>query len=224
METIAFLGCSRGLGRAVCLSMHEKLPVDFSLLVARSQSSLESLSKELTTPNKILKLDLAKPDCLPQIMDELSANKVKRVFYFAAGGPHGLFAKKEWKDHLWSLQVSFLTPSELFHGILSRPELSCVEQIIFVGSLVADSKPDPLAASYASAKHGLRGLVESVQKEDLACDVRFFRPGYMNTDLLPKNALPRIQGTGLLEPAQVAKQFVDWALDEKAPKIIDISV
>ena len=198
--------------------------MDYSLLVARSQGALESLSETIESPHKILMMNFAKPDCLGKLMDELAIHKIKRVFYFAAGGPHGLFAKKEWKDHLWSLQVSFLTPSELFHGILSRDDLSCVEQIIFVGSLIADSSPDPLAASYASAKHGLKGLVESVQREGVERDVRFFRPGYMNTDLLPKNALPRTQGKLLLDPDQVAQQFMDWALKDKASKIIDVSV
>ena len=203
--------------------MQNKESVDFSLLAARSESDLRELAQKMPGKSQVFPFDFAKAESLSLLLDEVAARKIKRVFYFAAGGPYGLFASKEWKDHMWSLQVSFLTPSEILHRILTRDDLSCVEQIIFVGSLIADDKPDPMAASYASAKHGLKGLVESVQSENSQRDIRFFRPGYMNTGLLPKNAKPRGSGQVLLDPIKVAKQFVDWALDDKGLKILDIS-
>lgn len=222
METIAFLGCSRGLGRQVCLEANKKLSVDLSLLIARDEKKLLSLSQELDHKNKIVKMDFSKTECVDTVVDELKKNKVKRLFYFAGGGPYGFFHTKEWKDHLWGLQVSFLTPSEILHKTLRDPELDCVKQIIFVGSLIADHKPDPSAASYSSAKHGLKAMVESILEEGCDRDLRFFRPGYMNTDLLPPNAIPRHKDQKLLEPEEVAKKFISWANNSEGSKVQDI--
>ncbi len=220
---MAFLGCSRGLGRAVTLEMDQQGHLEQALLCARKQESLSTLATELKCDSEIEVLDFSQRPSVEILLAALRTHRPQRIFYFAGGGPYGLFASKAWKDHLWALQVSFLTPSEVLHRLLSDQQFDFVKQIIFIGSRIADSRPDPMASSYASAKHGLKGLVESLQGEDLGVDLRFFRPGYMNTDLLPKNAGPRTQGTSeVLEPQNVAKDFVKWALDPSGASILDI--
>ncbi len=218
---MAFLGCSRGLGQAVTLEMDRKLELSQALLFARNETSLEKLSHNLQVQAEVLGVDFANPLSVDTVMESFRRAQPSRIFYFAGGGPFGLFSQKAWKDHLWALQVSFLTPSEILHRLLSDAEFSFVRQIVFVGSMVADSRPDPLASSYASAKHGLKGLIESLQGENLAVDLRFFRPGYMNTDLLPKNARPRQEGMVLADPKDVAVDFVKWALDSEGTPIYD---
>ncbi len=218
---MAFLGCSRGLGKAVTLEVDRQNLLEKSLLCARKAELLEDLAESMTSVTTSLCLDFAKLDSIQIALDSIATVKAQRIFYFAGGGPHGLFAEKAWKDHLWALQVSFLTPTELLHRILSDSQFHFVKQIIFVGSRIADDRPDPMASSYASAKHGLRGLVESLQGESLQQDLRFFRPGYMNTDLLPKNADPRKKGETLAEPEKVAKDFVKWATDPSGDPIFD---
>ncbi len=224
METMAFLGCSRGLGRAVCLEFDRQNHLLGSLLVARSKASLNSLAQEMSHQPCSVVMDFSKREAVKPLLDLLAETKMNRLFYFAGGGPHGLYSDKAWKDHLWSLQVSFLTPSEILHGVLSRPDLSHITQLVFVGSLIADSQADPGAASYAAAKHGLKGLIETVQSENPDRDIRFFRPGYMNTDLLPKKARPRAEGRPLLEPAAAAEGFVKWVMTPQAPKILDMGL
>ncbi len=220
---MAFLGCSRGLGRAVTLEMDRQGLLEKALLSARKKETLANLAYDLQCPSEIEAIDFAQQPSVESLLAALRSHRPQRVFYFAAGGPYGLFAKKAWKDHLWALQVSFLTPSELLHRLLSDSQFDFVKQIIFIGSRIADSQPDPMASSYASAKHGLKGLVESLQGEDLSVDLRFFRPGYMNTDLLPKNAKPRTnEGSEILEPQRVAKDFVKWALDPSGASIYDV--
>ena len=91
--------------------------------------------------------------------------------------------------------------------------------MIFIGSDIADSQPDPKAGSYCAAKHGLRGLISSVVAEGDSRDIRFFRPGYMDTALLPPNAKPRREGRTLLNPRDVAQNFVQWALDDQGKSI-----
>jgi short-subunit dehydrogenase len=220
METIAFLGCSRGLGKSVCLEMDKKIEAKNFLLFSRNEVHLYHLASQLRNPNKVITSDFSKRENLSSIIERLKEHQVSRVFYFAGGGPYGFFAKKQWKDHLWALQVSFLMPAQLLHQVLSDKDLNCVKQLIFIGSSVADENPDPMAASYSSAKHGLKGLVESIQSEGCDKDLRLFRPGYMNTDLLPINATPRQSGADLQEPDIVAEKFVEWALNPNAIKVI----
>ena len=221
---MAFLGSSRGLGRAVALHMANTGHLRSALLMARSENNMQSLSAEMGVECELYPVDFSQAQQIPNILDKIAEHNCERVFYFAGGGPHGLFAQKEWKDHLWSLQVSFLTPSEVLHSLLRDDRFSNLKQIVFIGSKIADNQPDPLAASYASAKHGLKGLIETVQAEHPRVDVRFYRPGYMNTELLPKNAKPRVENAPILEPSDVAKSLVEWADNPSAPKILDSSI
>ena len=105
----------------------------------------------------------------------------------AGGGPHGKFQSKEFKDHLWAYKLNLLFPAELIHWSLRNLSL---KQFVLVGSSVAESNADPLASSYSSAKHGLKGLVSSINAEGCDFDLRLFSPPYMDTDLLPNNSQP----------------------------------
>ena len=79
-----------------------------------------------------------------------------------------------------------------------------------MGSSVAEDKADPGAASYAAAKHALKGLLESVILEKPDLDVRLFSPGYMDTGMLPQNAWPRQQGLAE-DPDAVARRLWQWS-------------
>lgn len=213
MERIAFLGCSRGLGKEVLQAW------DSSAQAFAFARNLENLKKIATPPAvdlKVQSFDFSKENKLEEWVSSLQDLKLDRLFYFAGGGPYGLYSQKAWKDHQWALQVSFLTPALLLH------KLTEVGQVIFIGSAVADSKADPRAASYSAAKHGLKGLVSSLIAEGDSRDLRLFRPGYMNTDLLPPHADPREQGAPILEPESVAQQFVRWARDPQGEPLLKL--
>jgi short-subunit dehydrogenase len=218
METMAFLGSSKGLGRAVAEQMDRVSKLSKALLLSRTVHLMESLGSNLQADTIIQEVDFSQEACLPLSFDLIKKHKPTRLFYFAGGGPYGPFGEKEWKDHQWALQVSFLTPARMLHGLINDPAFAFLEQVIFVGSQVADHRPDPLAASYACSKHALKGLIESVMGEAPPFDLRLFRPGYINTEMLPKNALPRQRGDRIAEPQDLARRFVEWALNENAPK------
>ena len=220
METIAFLGCSRGLGRAVALECSARSLFGKKILVARKRDKLESLEKEIQESPELRVCDFSKSDDVESLLEELIRLKVERVFYFAAGGPFGPFEKKNWKDHQWALQVSLLTPARILHELMNKH--GGLKQFVVVGSLIADAKADPGAASYSSAKHGLKGLVESINGESGSVDLRIFRPGYMDTELLPIQSKPRKEGVSLLNPKEASKAFVDWVLDPNGEKNLDL--
>ncbi len=219
---MAFLGCSRGLGHAVCGEMDRRHFLLRALLMSRQQEALQKLSKQLSAPSEVKVLDFANPNNVVALVDQLKIFQPKRVFYFSGGGCYGKFASKKWQDHFWGLQVTFLTPAQLLHSCLTDPDLAGIEQIIFVGSQIADNQGDPRASSYAAAKHALKGLIDSILKEGCDKDIRLFRPGYMDTDLLPPKSPPRLFGDPLTKPEQAAHRFVDWALDPLGDAIFDL--
>ncbi len=190
MERILALGASRGLGSAV---------------LKRLNGEIISISRK----SESLKTDFSKIEDQRKILDSLREMKPERIFYFAGGGPFGEFATKEWKDHQWALEVNFLFPARLLHSVLGN--LASVKQIVFVGSLIAEEKPHPLGASYGTGKSALKGLLSSIVAENnSSIDIRLFSPGYMDTQMLPKNAYPRREGVKLLSPDFVAEKFCEW--------------
>ncbi|MCB0343411.1 MAG: SDR family oxidoreductase, partial [Bdellovibrionales bacterium] len=150
-----------------------------------------------------------------RLLIKLNEFQPEQIIYVAGGGPFGRFHDKKWKDHEWAWQVSFLTPARLLHWAGGQKQL---KQFIVIGSSVAEDNPDPNAASYASAKHALKGLVTSVQKEDPPFDLRLFSPSYMDTDMLPPSSWPRREGLKLRDPNEIAREFWDWALNDDGPK------
>lgn len=211
-DRIVLLGASRGLGRALLQKIYQtRLPFDI-LAMARSEAPQET--KEWTHLHW-LSADFSRPDSDLKIFSELQKFNPTRVFYLAGGGPYGPFGQKEWKDHQWALQVTLLFPMRLTHWLISsQSHLSCLRQLILIGSSVAEAKPDPLAASYATAKHGLLGLHSSLRAEGFDLDFRLYSPPYMDTDLLPPKSKPRQEEALIQDPKAVACDLWDWAQDD----------
>lgn len=199
MEKIAIIGASRGLGAAIVRSK----PTDSVILaIARNRERLARLQTEMGESIQIFPADITSD--FDRMLGGLQEFQPSRVFYLAGGGPYGEFQKKAWKDHVWAWEVTFLAAARLVHALLNDSP-----QIILCGSSVAESSGDPRAASYASAKHALRGLYESLRRENPKLDLRLFSPGYLDTELLPKGASVRYKG--VWNPELVAKKFWDWA-------------
>ena len=218
MISTAFLGCSRGFGAALVANYAEKHPSSEVYLASRRLEDLQAVASRTTLDAQIQPVDFSVPQSVDFWLEPLMSSGVQRIFYIAGGGPHGPFVQKAWKDHQWSLSVNFLTPARILHRVLQKP--GSVKQLVFVGSAVADDQPDPLAASYAAGKHALRGLLESVLEEHPSVDLRLYRPGYMNTSMLPPAARPRLESPQVVaEPSQLATDFLSWADDPQGAAI-----
>lgn len=140
-------------------------------------------------------------------------NSQIRIFYFAGGGPHGVFASKKFSDHMWAMNVSYLAFANILHFVLNQFSNLKHLQIIAIGSSIAESKPDYHAASYSAAKHALKGLISSIQLEYSQADVRLFSPGYMKTKMLPPMAwVYQLNGLAA-SPKQVASILSEWSQD-----------
>lgn len=174
------LGGSRGLGACFASQVQKHHPKTEVSIVSRHSD---------------WHCDFSKVDEWDRFITDLRQAQPTHILYSAGGGPHGDFATKNWRDHEWAWRVNFLFPSYLLHGLMRAP-LTGLKQFVLVGSQIAEQHADPQAASYAAAKHALRGLVTSVQAESTRplFDLRLFSPGYMETALLPAQSWPRRQG------------------------------
>ncbi len=199
MERAIILGASRGLGNALATLITQKgIP---------TTGYSRKIALHATQPKQA---DFSKPEDQDKTIAEIKEMLTPQttIFYIAGGGPFGPYPNRQWKDHMWAFETSFLFPAKLLHAIAKTKP-----QVILVGSSVAESNPDPHAASYAAAKHALKGLVVSLQKEIPDWDLRLFSPGYMDTDMLPLNAKARQQKVH--SPRHIAEDLWQWSQEEK---------
>lgn len=206
-EKWILLGARRGLGKSFL-----DLAATYPIQILASSRKIEPHS----APNvEIHRADVTVKENWPELLENLWKFSPSRIFYFAGGGPYGRFEDKAWKDHEWALKLNFEFPAFLLHQTLRTKGL---RQIVFIGSSIAESSPDPMAASYAAAKHALKGLVSTIQTEQRQGalkansdrDIRLFSPGYMDTSLLPMNAWPRQQAGLVKSTDEISKVLFNW--------------
>lgn len=218
-KRVAILGASRGLG----ISLAKKIFSDNQFHLWLSSRKILDLQMEdnfNSSPSRLtlFAMDFTKSTALDETLPSLKVFQPHQIIYCAGGGPYGVFHQKPWHSHLWAFHLNLLFPAQLAHAILNTKDSSFPElkQIIFVGSSVAENNADPGASSYSAAKHGLRGLIQSLVEEysdgmPQPIDLRLFSPPYMNTQLLPKNAKPRHNNIYLSEPDDIASELLMWA-------------
>jgi len=185
------LGSSRGLGWEVYQQLLIKYPQSQFLLISRKifQKS-EKINK---TNTELLAFDFSQQNVNIDLLNSLQQFQPTHILYIAGGGPYGVFESKKWSDHVWAMNVNYNSPAQILHFILSHPKLfPDLVTVLFVGSKIAEDQPDPMASSYCAAKHALKGLITTLQKENSSSiQIKLFSPGYIDTALLPEKSWPR---------------------------------
>lgn len=201
---IAILGASRGLGKELVKQFQQELPDAQLLLVSRKYDLLTEVARP--EKDKILAANFATREGGLATLAMLTDFMPDAIYYVAGGGPYGKYGDKEWKDHEWAFEVNFRFPARILHWAC-RLKSDVLKKIVVVGSSIAENNPDPHAASYAAGKHALKGLVDTLKAEGTPFDLVLFSPGYMATEMLPKNSTPRIEGKAA-DPREVAKELL----------------
>lgn len=207
-KRIAVIGASRGLGAELVKSFSSDRSVNL-LGVARKREHLESLKNKFGPHFEPLVLDLAQEKSFETLSSELGKFRPDQIFYVAGGGPHGHFQDRPFHSHQWAWRVTFEAAAWVCHWALRQDPQP---QVILVGSAICESRPDPLASSYAAAKHALLGLFSSLRKELPKWDLRLFSPGYLDTELLPKTSVVRYKR--VWDPKTVAVSLMEWSQDK----------
>ncbi len=207
------LGASRGLGAELAkVAVRSMYPV---VGFGRKAANLAAIREELPLFEYVV-TDFSKHQGQQEALRHVLETDCSKVFCVAGGGPYGLFHELAMKDHDWAWEVSFRMSALVTHALLtSKREV----QLILVGSSIAESNPDQRAASYCAAKHALKGLFGTVRLENPDFDIRLFSPGYMDTEMLPKNA--EVRQLGVYSPQQLATDLWTWSLtsDESGHKL-----
>ena len=203
MKYIVF-GSHKGLGFRLVQTLLSRKSTDYVWGLSRKDQGILS-SKYIFTP-----MDFTQ--CVDEelkfknLVQDILSFKPHFLFYCAGGGPYGPLERYEWKDHEWAIKLNFLFPAKLIWALQEHLKAS----FYYVGSQIAESpQGDPMGPSYASAKWAMKGLINSLkglEQTSLKCDI--FSPGYMDTDLLPKNSEPRRQGVDIVSPEQVAQELL----------------
>lgn len=248
------LGASSGLGLSVVQELLTKPNSHILSIsrkardnqIFANQSSIESLqfdfSKENVWPEILNSIKLFKPDRVVYFAGggpygffsekKFSSHQWawKVTFEFPAFLLHSLLADNInsnaiENENTWDKEKVEMNHSEPKN--LSQKELSQKRSqkiVCFIGSSIAEAKPDPGAASYAAAKHALKGLIQSVQSEseellkkkslhpqkNLEWTIKLFSPGYMDTRMLPPQSWPR-QVSGLVkDPKDVSIELLQF--------------
>lgn len=214
----AILGASRGLGRALFDHLFRADPNAKFLLSSRKINEMMIKDFQRT---EILNSDFSVVPVEVRFFETLQRFQPTHIIYTAGGGPYGFFQEKKWSDHLWATNVNYLFPAELLHRLAQSAEASrSLRSVTLVGSGIAESNPDPRAASYAASKHALKGLVNTIQAENvLGFQVKLFSPGYMLTDMLPLNSAPRLENKA--QSVEVSAHQLAEFIHTKSPVWID---
>lgn len=213
------LGASRGLGLALYKTLKAEQPKAEFLLSARKieglfkSSNTQEINQDFTQLSDEVKRH--------HFFNQLQSFNPTHIIYCAGGGPYGLYQDKNWRDHEWAIKLNFIFPAQLIHFVASQSGGSSqfslwpsLKQIACIGSAIAESKPDPKAASYAAGKHALRGLITTLQEENsIPFSVRLYSPGYIETDLLPINSHPRLNQ--LAEKPEITAQKIIAFMDSE---------
>lgn len=202
---IAVIGASRGLGREICLHLKDQAEV---WAVARKMALLKELNHSMGQNFTYLSLDVTKERDLSALLMGLDQFHPEKIIMTVGGGPYGPFEKREFKDHEWAMQVSYMVQARVAHWCLSKPRKP---QLIVIGSSVAEAQADPGAASYSAAKHALLGLHKNLVVEHPDWDFRLVSPGYMDTSMLPAGSPVRQEP--LWDPKEVAKDILQWSME-----------
>lgn len=204
MDRALILGASRGLGaelvRTACGATY---PV---VGFGRKQEPLRALREKFPLFEYVT-VDFSTAAGQNAVLEQIKDSSFSKLIYVAGGGPYGDFGSKKWTAHEWAWEVTFKFPARVLHFL---SEARRFEQVILVGSAVAESSGDKNAASYASAKHALKGLWSSLRLDYPDWDLRLFSPGYMDTELLPLRAPAREKG--VYSPRDVAEELWTWSL------------
>ncbi|MGO2664535.1 SDR family oxidoreductase [Mycetocola reblochoni] len=172
-------GATSGIGAAIA----EELASTHDLVVVgRNEPALAAwASRDGVTA---LRLDLSDPEGFAVAIAPLGIERLDVLVHAAAiatGRAVGSASVQDWREHL---VVDLIAPAELTRLLL--PAVTAAQgDIVFIGS-GAGTRPVPGSAVYAAAKHGLRGLADSLRIEVEPDRVRVVTvaPGQTDTPLL----------------------------------------
>ena len=197
-------GASRGIGRAIA----EQLAKDgfFVVGTATSESGAESISAYLGESGKGLKLNVAEPDSIDQVVKAITETMSPPTVLVNNAGITKDNLLIRMKDEEWdeiintNLTSVFRMSKALLRGMMKAK----TGRIINISSVVGTTG-NAGQANYAAAKAGMVGFTKSLAKEvgSRNITVNTVAPGFIDTDMTRE--LPEQSKQALLSAIPLAR-------------------
>lgn len=224
---VLLTGASSGIGAATAERLARR--GDHVVLLARGAEGLDRVAARVRGSGgsaSIAPADVTDRDGLAAAFDSSAAELggFDAVIANAGAGAYGLFADTDPADFDRTIEVTLIGAANTIRAAL--PHLERTRGTIVVTASVAGLYPMPLAAAYSAAKHGLRGLVNSVRIELRAAGspvrVAMVHPGPVDTpfwtNVTPASFMPpRMPPQVADDPDRIARALVR-ALDHPRPE------
>ena len=167
MTTHLVTGAGAGIGE--CVARRLAARGDELVLVARSAARAEELAGAFPVARTVV-ADLADPHGLAPSLAGLLPERLDSLIHVAGRVDLGPVAEQSAQVWRRTLDVNLLAPAELTR--LCLPSLRAARgHVVFVNS-GAGLRANPLWASYAASKHGLRALADALRGEEREQGVR----------------------------------------------------
>ena len=224
---VLLTGASSGIGTATARRLARR--GDEIVLVARGREGLRKVKaevEELGGTAVIAEADITDRDALRQAFElaESTFGGLDAVIANAGAGAYGLFMDTDPEDVDRTIEVTLLGAANTIREAI--PHLERTRGTLVVTASVAGLYPMPLAASYSAAKHGLRGLVNSLRIELRASGspvrLTMVHPGPVDTpfwvNVTPTDIMPPKMPPAIAQDAdRIAKALVR-ALEQPRPE------
>jgi NAD(P)-dependent dehydrogenase (short-subunit alcohol dehydrogenase family) len=216
-------GASSGLGASVTRQIITKGGKVFG--VARTESKLENIAKELGDNFSWFAADISRPDSCKAAVNACIEHFGQLDCLINIAGQHNFRHTESVSADDWQQDLDINLSGPFFLSQAALPHLqSSKGNIVNVGSL-ASVQGQVYSAGYCAAKHGLIGITRALAMEFMKDDIRInaICPGGMNTEQVqniqfPENAdfdlVMRTSAVrGFMQPEEVAETILFLASD-----------
>jgi len=210
MTKIAIItGATGGLGREF-VNVMMKEDVDEIWAVARNETKLENLKKELGNKIIVIGKDLALKDSLLSIKERLLAEKPQIEYLINNAGVGKLGTYADFSPEELEATVGINCHAVIALCSLCIPYMHRGSRIVNMSSQ-ASFQPNPYFTLYAATKAFVTSYSRGLHRElkGLGITVTAVCPGWVNTELLPKEWNgKKVEFTGIVEPRPVAEKAI----------------
>jgi NAD(P)-dependent dehydrogenase (short-subunit alcohol dehydrogenase family) len=196
-------GAGRGIGRSCAIALAQ---AGYQVaLTARSADELAATAIECGDRTLIIPADLTEPDAVDRIFGavEVELGPVDVLVANAGSAVTGSLAKISDADWQQMLDINLTAPFRCVRRALPSMVDRHWGRIVAIGS-VASRQGAPYIAAYASAKHGLLGLVRAAAAEVVrtGVTVNAVCPGFVDSPMTDASVAKIAETTGRT-PAEV---------------------
>ena len=186
-QTALVTGCSRGLGRAICVAL-AGAGANILGTVANERSDVSAVKSEVESLGRrftAYRCDLADPGQVSQLIDNLAGDAQLIDILVNNAGTIRRQPASEHTDAFWQevLQVNLTSAFQLSRGLGRQMIERRRGKIIFIASLLS-FQGGINVPGYAASKGGIAQLTKALANEwaKHGVNVNAIAPGYMATD------------------------------------------